>query len=178
VRKYGFSFHSTCFSAVAALVDRDSKKRAKRAGGTKIGPIWPLVAKRRDRGEGSISGPNSDGVYEVAISLGVDVDGKRRRVKARVRGTRADARAKLDELRQTHALVRRARRYQRSTVTLRRGSHGAGRPSRRQRSERTPARSRTCAAHRPSPPRSIYRGPDRNGDAIARRPQAHDPRRR
>jgi len=64
------------------------------------------MAKRRERGEGSISEPNAEGVYEVSISLGVDADGKRRRVKARVRGSRAAARAKLEELRHIHALAR------------------------------------------------------------------------
>jgi hypothetical protein len=63
------------------------------------------MAKRRERGEGSISGPDSDGVYEVRISLGV-VDGKRSRVKARMRGTRAQARAKLEELQESYALGR------------------------------------------------------------------------
>lgn len=64
------------------------------------------MPKRRDRGDGSIAGPDARGVYEVAVSLGTSIDGKRRRVKARVYGSRADARAKLEELRRTHALTR------------------------------------------------------------------------
>jgi hypothetical protein len=44
-------------------------------------------------------------VYEVRISLGV-VDGKRQRVKARVKGTRAETRVKLDELREAYSVGR------------------------------------------------------------------------
>jgi integrase len=55
-------------------------------------------------GSGSISGPDAAGLYEVRLSLGL-VDGKRRRVRARV-GTVAAARAKLDELRARYGKAR------------------------------------------------------------------------
>jgi integrase len=55
-------------------------------------------------GSGSISGPGSDGRYEVRVSLG-SVDGKRRRVNARA-DSMSEARAKLAELQARYGKTR------------------------------------------------------------------------
>jgi hypothetical protein len=65
------------------------------------------------------------GWIEVRVSLR-SVDGKRRRVKARVRSY-AEAQAKLDELRNTYVVGRREKRSRRSPSTSRPGSSAAAR---------------------------------------------------